>query len=196
MPPIVDLFQLHAIAVHHAIGGDCPGAALDQVEGRGQPVYLFERIHRHTAAVDGQGMVFPRLLQLGEVGDDRGPLAAKGEVDEILDVRQAQLAGHGLELFALTLAETAQPLGQVVQLVHVDALGHQPLEDGVLAVQRLHPAVLGGGGTDIHGLQQINGVVILGVRDREGDGDLPVSWLGLVAEDRFEDHAEHFLFVK
>jgi hypothetical protein len=76
----------------------------------------------------------------------------------------------------------------MIQFIHIDALGHQPVEDGMLAVQPIHPAVLGGGGADTHPLQQSDGVVVLAVRDREGDGGLPVFRVGLVADGCFHDH--------
>ena len=141
-------------------------------------------------------MGFADLLQIREIGDYGGSLAAKRQVDEILDVRQAQFAGHGLELFALTLAETVQPLSQEIQLVHIDALGRQPVEDGVLAVKLVYPAVLGGGGADAHILQQLNSVVVLAVRDGEGDGGLAQLGPGLIAENCFHSHAEHILSKK
>ena len=62
--------------------------------------------------------------------------------------------------------------------------------NGVRTVQPVHPAVLGGGRADVHVLQQGDGVVVLAVGDREGNGDLPVSRL-VVSEDRFEDHVRH-----
>ena len=77
-------------------------------------------------------------------------LAAEGEVDEVLDVGQAQPAGHSLKLDILSLAEAVQTLGQVIQLVNIDVLRRQPVEDGVLAVQTIHPTVAGIGGADDH----------------------------------------------
>jgi len=115
----------------------------------------------------------------------------EGEVYEVLDVEQAQFAGHGLELHVLALEEAPQPLGQIVQLVHVDVLGCQPVKDGVLAVQPVHPAVLVGGGADAHVLQQTNGVVVLAVGDGEGNGGLPEFRVGLITDGRFENHGEH-----
>ena len=40
---------------------------------------------RHSTAVYGQGMAFPNPLQIREVGDHRGLLAAECQVDEVLD---------------------------------------------------------------------------------------------------------------
>jgi len=133
-------------------------------------------------------VLFAHPLQIGEIRDHCGLLAAEGEIDEVFDIRQAQFAGHSLELYVLALAKAIQPFGQIVQLVHIDALGCQPVEDGVLALQPVHPAVLGGGGTDLHVLQQTDGAVVLAVGNGEGDGGLPVLWLGPVAEDGFENH--------
>ena len=58
--------------------------------------------------------------EVGEVGDDRGLLAAEGQVDEILQLEQLQLVGHRLKLRGLAGVEAVQPLGKVVQLFHID----------------------------------------------------------------------------
>ena len=87
-------------------------------------------------------MILPDLLQIGEIGNHCGLLAAEGQIDEIFNVRQTQFAGHGLELVVLTYAEAFQPFGQVVQLIHVDILSHQPVENGIGAGNLDHPAVL------------------------------------------------------
>lgn len=188
MLPIVDLLQLHAVAVHHAVRGDHPGGSLDQVEGHRTVIQPFKRLHRHGITADGQGVDFADPLQIGEIGDHGGSLAAKRQVDEIPDAGQVQLAGHGFKFDILALREAVQPLGQIIQLIHVDALGGQPVEDGVRAVQPIHLAVLGGGGADAHILQQLNSVVVLAVRDGEGDGDLPNPREGFAAENRLIFH--------
>ena len=64
-------------------------------------------------------------------------------------------------------------------------MGHQPVEDGVPAVQPVHPAVLGGWETDVHGLQQINDTIVLVVQNREGDSDLSVLRAGLLLTSAF-----------
>lgn len=67
-------------------------------------------------------------------------------------------------------------------------MGYQPVEDGVAADELVHPAVLGGGGADTHILQQTDGVIVLAVRDGEGDGGLPKLRVGFATEDRFTNH--------
>ena len=47
MPSIVERLQLHAVAVHDAIGGDHPNASLDQVESHCPATYPFDHLHRH-----------------------------------------------------------------------------------------------------------------------------------------------------
>lgn len=44
VPPIVDLLQLHAVGVHHAVRGDRPNAALDQVEGHRMIIQAFKHL--------------------------------------------------------------------------------------------------------------------------------------------------------
>ena len=65
-------------------------------------------------------MVAARLFQVVEIGDDRSPLAAEGEIDEVLQAAYAHLTGHGLKLRRLSLVKTVQPLCQIVQLAHID----------------------------------------------------------------------------
>ena len=91
---------------------------LEKIQGHHPAIHLVVLLRGHGAAVHGQGVAFPDALQIGEVDDDCGLLAAEGEVDEVLDVGQAKLDGHGLEFFDFTLAEAVQPFGQVVQLVN------------------------------------------------------------------------------
>lgn len=63
------------------------------------------------------------MFQSFSTSDHGGLLAAEGEVDKISDAGQPQSAGHGQELGIPVWAEAPQPLGQVVQLVQVHALG-------------------------------------------------------------------------
>ena len=65
-------------------------------------------------------MLPPNLLQVGEVSDHRGVLTAEAQVDKVLDIRQLQLVGHGLELGVFALAEALQTLGEIVQFVQID----------------------------------------------------------------------------
>ena len=146
-----------------------------------------------STAVYGQDMAFPNPFQIREVGDHRGLLAAERQVDEVLDAGQVQFEGHGFKLGVLTIGKAVQPFGQIIQFIHIDALGIQPVEDGVRAFQPHHPAVLGGRGANANVLQHTDDEVIIAVRDGEGDRDLPVSWAGLAAEDCFENHSEKLL---
>ena len=59
-------------------------------------------------------------LQIGEVRDHRGLLAAEGQVDKVCHIPKIQLFRHGLKLRGLTNIKAVQPLCQVVQLVQID----------------------------------------------------------------------------
>ena len=108
--------------------------------------------------------------EVGEVGDDRGLLAAEGQVDEILQLEQLQLVSHRLKLRGLAAVEAVQPFGEVVQLLHIDREHFHSLENSVEAVDFLHPAIRLDCVTDLQRLQQLHAVRILVVGDREGNG--------------------------
>ena len=82
--PVVVLLQHHAVVVDHAIGGNHPTAALDEPEGLCFTIYRLVLVHRHPTAVQRHDVVLPDLLQIGEAGNHRGLLTAKGEIDKIL----------------------------------------------------------------------------------------------------------------
>ena len=79
--------------------------------------------------------------EVGKVGNDRSLLAAEGQVDEILQIEKLQFVGHGLKLRGLADVEAIQPLGEVVQLLHIDREHLRALEDSIEAVDLLHLAV-------------------------------------------------------
>ena len=82
---VVGRFQFHAVAVDHAIRGDDSSSAVNQLEGGFFAVHCLVLVHRHCAAFQRHDMAFPDLLQVREVGDDRGMLAAEREIDQVLD---------------------------------------------------------------------------------------------------------------
>ena len=131
MPPIVERLQFQAVVIDHAVGGDRSCFVLEQIQGRHPAINLVVLCRRHSTAVYGQGMAFPNPLQIREVGDHRGLLAAECQVDEVLDAGQVQFEGHGFKLGVLTIGKAVQPLGQIIQLVHVDGLAVQPFEGRV-----------------------------------------------------------------
>ena len=65
-------------------------------------------------------MVAANSGEVGKVGNDRGLLAAEGQVDEILQLKKLQLVRHRLKLRGFAGVEAFQPLGEVVQLLHID----------------------------------------------------------------------------
>ena len=190
---IVDLLQLHAVVIDHAVGGDHPSAALDEVQGLLRPIQRLVFLFGRRTAVECQTMVFSDLFQVGEVGDYCGLLTAECEIDEVFDVGQAQGGRHGLELDDLVIIEAVQPFGQVVQLVHVDGLTRQAVQDGDGKEGFVYPAVLGCGVADAQAVQQLNGGIVLVIRDGEGDGGRAVFRVALVTEYHFESQWDHSL---
>lgn len=82
---VIELLQFHPVIIDHAIRGN-PSLKMieDQVQSELaaiQPLELLDSaaptLHRHV-------VLPPNGVQVGEVCDDRGLLAAKGQIDEIL----------------------------------------------------------------------------------------------------------------
>ena len=119
-PAIVDLFQLHAVVVDHTVGRDRAAAAFNELPCGSLAVQRVQFIHACAAAVQVHVVVAADGGEVGKVGDDRGLLAAEGQVDEILQLEQLQFVGHRLKLRGLAGVEAVQPLGEVVQLLHID----------------------------------------------------------------------------
>ena len=115
-------------------------------------------------------MVTANSGEVGKVGDDRGLLAAEGQVDEILQFKQLQLVCHRLKLRGFAGVEAVQPFGEVIQLLHIDREHPRALEDSVKAVDFLHLAVRLDRVTDLQCLQQLHAVCVLVAGDGEWDG--------------------------
>ena len=80
---IVDLFQLHAVVVDHTIGRDRAAAVFDEPPYGFLSIQFVQFIHACTAAVQVHVMVAADGGEVGKVCNDRGLLAAEGQVDEI-----------------------------------------------------------------------------------------------------------------
>ena len=119
-PAVVDLLQLHAVVVDHAVGSDRAAAAFDEPPRGFLAIQRVQLIHTCAAAVQVHVVVTANSGEVGKVGDDRGLLAAEGQVDEILQLEKFQLVCHRLKLCGLAGVEAFQPLGEIVQLLHID----------------------------------------------------------------------------
>ena len=126
--------------------------------------------------------------EVGKVCNDRGLLAAEGQVDEILQLEQLQLVGHGLKLRGLAGVEAFQPFGEIIQLLHIDREHFRVLENSVEAVDLLHLAVRFDRIADLQRLQQLYAVRILVVGDGERDGRHAVFRVFTVAQHRLKHH--------
>jgi len=134
--------------------------------------------------------------EVGEVGDDRGLLAAKGQVDEILQLEQLQLVCHRLKLCGLAGVEAVQPLGKIVQLLHIDHKHLRSFQDGVEAVDLRHLAVRLDRVTDLQCLQQLHAVGVLVMGDGERDGRHAIFWVMRIAKHRLYHHVSSTPFSK
>ena len=106
-------------------------------------------------------MVTANSGEVGKVGNDRGLLAAEGQVDEILQLKKLQLVGHRLKLCGLAGVEAAQPFGKVIQLLHIDRKHFHSFQDSVETVDLLHLAVRLDRVADLQRLQQLHAVCVL-----------------------------------
>ena len=178
---VIELFQAHPIVIHNTIGRNRPPVPGNQEHSGLCSIQLFQFLHG-GAAVQVQVVIPSDLLQVGEVGDHRSLLAAKGQVDEVGHIGSAQSIRHPLELCQFSVRETVQPLDKVVQLIRIDPCSLQALEDGARALDLLHRAVPGQRVPDAQGLQHPDGAVVLVRRDGEGDGDQAVFQVVCVIE--------------
>ena len=133
-------------------------------------------------------MVTANSGEVGKVGDDRGLLAAEGQVDEILQLEQLQLVRHRLKLRSLAGVEAVQPFGEVVQLLHIDREHLRSFQDGVEAVNLRHLAVRLDRVADLQCFQQLHAVRILLMRDGERDGRHAVFRVVGITENRLNHH--------
>ena len=133
-------------------------------------------------------MVTANSGEVRKVGDDRGLLAAEGQVDEILQLEKLQLVRHRLKLRGLARIEAIQPLGKVVQLFHIDRQHFCAFEDGVEAVDLLHLAICLDRVTDLQRLQQLHAVCVLVMRNGERDSRHAVFRVVGVTENRLNHH--------
>ena len=184
----IDLLQFHAVVVGHPVGRDCALFAVDQLQRFRPPIQGVVLLHRHHAAADVQAVIPANLFQIGEVRDHRGLLAAEGQVDKILNIRQIPLCRHTLELRSLLLVEAVQPLGKVVQFVHSRISLFQLPENRKAAVHLDNTAVLPQRVPDFQALQQFHRMVILAARNGERYGDLPIFRVGAGSEYSFHNH--------
>jgi len=126
--------------------------------------------------------------EVGKIGDDRGLLAAEGQVDEILQLEKLQLVRHRLKLCGLAGVEAVQPLGEVVQLLHIDREHFRALENGIEAVDLFHLAVRLDRVADLQRLQQLHAVCVLVAENRERDGRHAVFRVITVTQHRLKHH--------
>ena len=114
-------------------------------------------------------MVPSDSLQVREVRDDSGLLAAEGQIDEAFHIKDPRLDRHGLELRCFNIVEAVQSFGKVIQLVDIDCDLLQPFEDGKPALNLLHLAVTLHDITDSKGIQQFHHMAILIVGNGQRD---------------------------
>ena len=158
---VVDLLQLHAVVVDHAVGGDCAVAVFDELPCGFLAVQRVQLIHACAAAVQVHVVVAADGGEVGKVGDDRSLLAAEGQVDEILQLEKLQLVCHCLKLRGLAGVEAFQPLGEVVQFLHIDCTLLHAFKNVVGAVKLHHLAVRLDCIADFQRLQQVHAVCVL-----------------------------------
>jgi len=185
---VVDLLQLHAVVVDHTVGGDRAAAAFDEPPCRFLTVQFVQLIHTCAAAVQVHVVVATNSGEVGKVSDDRGLLAAEGQVDEIFQLEQLQLVSHRLKLCGLAGVEAFQPLGEVVQFLHIDCTLLHAFENVVGAVKLHHLAVRLDRVADLQCLQQVHAVCVLVMRNGERDSCHAVFRVVGITENRLNHH--------
>lgn len=97
------------------------------------------------------------ILKVSKILNDRHSLAAKSQVDEIRHIEKLLTDGGSLKLRKLVPVKAPQPLGEIVQLIHIGFGFLQPFEDRIVAIQLRHKAVTDGNVSDSDGLQLLIG---------------------------------------
>ena len=133
--------------------------------------------------------------EVGKVGNDRGLLAAEGQVDEILRLEQLQLVGHRLKLRGFAGVEAFQPFGEVVQLLHIDREHFRAFEHKEKAINLLHLAVRLDRVTNFQRLQQFHAVCVLVMRNGKRDGRHAVFRVVGITENRLNHHVISSVFL-
>ena len=141
-------------------------------------------------------MVTANSGEVGKVGDDRGLLAAEGQVDQSLQFKKLQFVGHRLKLCGFASIKAIQPFGKVVQLLHIDREHLHALEHRVKAVDLLHLAVGFDRVADLQCLQQLHAVRVLVAGDGKRDGRHAVFRVMRIAEHRLNHHVSFTPFSK
>ena len=138
-------------------------------------------------------MVAANSGEVRKVGDDRGLLAAEGQVDKILQLKQLQLVDHCLKLCGLSGVEAFQPLGEVVQFLHIDREHFRSFQDSVETVDLLHLAVRLDRIADLQRRQQLHAVCVLVMRNGKRDGRHAVfRVVGITQNCAHHDHCPPF----
>ena len=195
-PSVVDLLQFHAVVVDYAVGRDRAAAAFDELPCGFLAVQRVQLIHACAAAVQVHVVVTANSGEVGKVSNDRGLLAAESKVDEILQLEKLQLVGHRLKLRGLAGVEAVQPLGEVVQFLHIDREHFHSLENGVEAVDLLHLAVRLDRVTDFQRLQHLHAVCVLVAGNRKRNGRHAVFRVMRIAKHRLYHHISSTPFSK
>ena len=96
--------------------------------------------------------------------------------------------GHCLKLCGLAGVEAFQPLGEVVQFLHIDREHFRAFEHREKAINLLHLAVRLDRVADLQRRQQLHTVRVLMVRDGERDGRHAVFRVAGITQNCLKHH--------
>ena len=195
-PSAVDLFQLHAVVVDHTVGRHRAAAAFDELPCCCLTIQCIQFLRFGAAAVQVHVVIPANGGEVRKVCNDCSLLAAEGQVDQILQFKKLQLVGHRLKLCGFAGIKAIQPLGEVVQLLHIDRKHLRALEHRVKAVDLLHLAVGFDRVANFQRLQQLHAVCVLVVGDGERDSCHSVFRVMRIAKHRLYHHVSSTPFSK
>ena len=193
---VVDLLQLHAVVVDHAVGRDRAAAAFDELPCDFLAVQRIQFLCFGTASVQVHVMVAADGGEVGKVGNDCGLLAAEGQVDEILQLKKLQPVRHRLKLRGFAGVEAVQPFGEVIQLLHIDREHLCAFEHREKAINFLHLAVGFDRIANFQCLQQLHAVCVLVAGDGERDSCHAVFRVMRIAKHCLYHHVSSTPFSK
>ncbi len=180
LPPVVDLLGLHVVVVDDAVVGDAAYLVIHELTGDHLTVDGIQFGGRDAALMLGEIVTAPYPRQVGEIRDDRGLLAAEGEVNEILHLKQLQPGGSALKLRLFPVVKAVQTLGEAIQLIQIDAGSLHGFQHGIFPVHFFAPAIPLHRVADLQRLQKLDDlvVILLAYGERYG-GDALFRVLGI-----------------
>ena len=178
---------LEALEIGDAVKADCKVEEVDSFFS------VLKHTEMLTVNVEELNYLAKRLdsFDTGEAAQFQA-MAHKLELFELKDLINltfcCQQATVITDFSDLAAVEAFQPLGEVVQLLHIDREHFRSFQDSVETVNLLHLAVRLDRVADLQCLQQVHAVCVLVIRNGERDSCHAVFRVAGITENRLNHH--------